>query len=106
RAYCLKTQPATGETYPKSDLFNKAALWRDDRGIDDETWVEGVKRGNFRLHPGTVSEGCITIAHNSDFAMIRNALMNTSLVQVPCIRSLMARGWVEVVASGSNNACP
>ncbi|MCI3793765.1 lipopolysaccharide core heptose(II) kinase RfaY, partial [Escherichia coli] len=24
-AYCLKTQPATGETYPKSDLFNKAA---------------------------------------------------------------------------------
>ncbi|WP_211656804.1 hypothetical protein, partial [Klebsiella pneumoniae] len=26
RAYCLKTQPATGETYPKSDLFNKA-LW-------------------------------------------------------------------------------
>ncbi|MCG5583479.1 phage tail length tape measure family protein, partial [Klebsiella pneumoniae] len=28
RAYCLKTQPATGETYPKSDLFNKA----DDLG--------------------------------------------------------------------------
>ncbi|MGC9826939.1 hypothetical protein P4I53_01175, partial [Escherichia coli] len=26
RAYCLKTQPATGETYPKSDLFNKAAF--------------------------------------------------------------------------------
>ena len=87
----------------KSDWF---ALWRDDHGIDDETWVEGVKRGNFRLHPGTVSEGCITITNNSDFAMIRNALMNTSLVQVSCMRSLMARGWVEVVASGSNNACP
>ncbi|WP_250696027.1 hypothetical protein, partial [Escherichia coli] len=27
RAYCLKTQPATGETYPKSDLFNKAHYW-------------------------------------------------------------------------------
>ncbi|MGI4220036.1 hypothetical protein ACR2WZ_26310, partial [Klebsiella pneumoniae] len=26
RAYCLKTQPATGETYPKSDLFNKATI--------------------------------------------------------------------------------
>ncbi|MEH3675171.1 hypothetical protein POW18_22715, partial [Enterobacter roggenkampii] len=25
-AYCLKTQPATGETYPKSDLFNKASF--------------------------------------------------------------------------------
>ncbi|HCS1354519.1 DUF2778 domain-containing protein [Klebsiella pneumoniae] len=89
--------------FGKSDWF---ALWRDDHGIDDETWVEGVKRGNFRLHPGTVSEGCITIAHNSDFAMIRNALMNTSLVQVPCMRSLMARGGVEVVASGSNISCP
>ncbi|MGI4229873.1 hypothetical protein ACR2VQ_23770, partial [Klebsiella pneumoniae] len=31
RAYCLKTQPATGETYPKSDLFNKA----DTRLIQD-----------------------------------------------------------------------
>ncbi|MEG6412993.1 hypothetical protein QCN14_25630, partial [Enterobacter roggenkampii] len=28
RAYCLKTQPATGETYPKSDLFNKAEQTR------------------------------------------------------------------------------
>ncbi|MCP6164406.1 hypothetical protein NL404_11895, partial [Klebsiella pneumoniae] len=35
RAYCLKTQPATGETYPKSDLFNKAESmqqWRAFRG--------------------------------------------------------------------------
>ena len=31
RAYCLKTQPATGETYPKSDLFNKASF-RDSAG--------------------------------------------------------------------------
>ena len=88
--------------FGKSDWF---ALWRDDWGIDDYTWIEGVKRGNFRLHPGTVSEGCITIAHNSDFARIRNALLNTSLIQVPCMRSLMARGWVEVVANGYNNTC-
>ncbi|HIA9329500.1 TPA: hypothetical protein ACWSSV_004977, partial [Klebsiella pneumoniae] len=31
RAYCLKTQPATGETYPKSDLFNKAVLTACER---------------------------------------------------------------------------
>ncbi|MFZ5089215.1 hypothetical protein ACOY50_23725, partial [Enterobacter asburiae] len=31
RAYCLKTQPATGETYPKSDLFNKAHYGLKDR---------------------------------------------------------------------------
>ncbi|WP_208091384.1 hypothetical protein, partial [Escherichia coli] len=30
RAYCLKTQPATGETYPKSDLFNKALRTRSN----------------------------------------------------------------------------
>ncbi|MHC5616874.1 hypothetical protein, partial [Escherichia coli] len=35
RAYCLKTQPATGETYPKSDLFNKAT-WRPEENL----WIE------------------------------------------------------------------
>ncbi|MDF9038613.1 TRAP transporter large permease subunit, partial [Escherichia coli] len=34
RAYCLKTQPATGETYPKSDLFNKALPIAQHLGID------------------------------------------------------------------------
>lgn len=82
------------------------ALYKDDWGIDDGTWINGVHRELFRLHPGTLSEGCITIAHNSDFAKIRNALMNTSLIQVPCMRSLMARGWVEVVANGNTNTCP
>ena len=89
--------------FGRTDWF---ALWRDDWGIDDYTWIEGVRRGNFRLHPGTISKGCITIAHNSDFASIRNALINTSLMQVPCKRTLMARGWVEVVAGGYKNSCP
>ncbi|WP_253249419.1 PTS glucitol/sorbitol transporter subunit IIA, partial [Klebsiella pneumoniae] len=34
RAYCLKTQPATGETYPKSDLFNKAHITLNFDGAD------------------------------------------------------------------------
>lgn len=89
--------------FGKSDWF---ALWRDDGSIDDYTWIEGVKRGNFRLHPGTVSKGCITIANISDFAAIRNALMNACLIQVPSNRKLMARGWVEVVAGGYKNSCP
>lgn len=89
--------------FGRTDWF---ALWRDDWGIDDYTWIEGIIRGNFRLHPGTVSKGCITIAHSSDFAMIRNALMKTSLVPVPCRRSLLARGWVEVIANGYQNTCP
>ncbi|HBC9641280.1 TPA: DUF2778 domain-containing protein [Escherichia coli] len=67
--------------------------------------LNGVYRGLFRLHPGTISEGCITIPHNSDYALIRDALLRTTPVQVPCMRSLMARGWIEVIANGSNN-CP
>ncbi|SUP84828.1 membrane protein [Yersinia pseudotuberculosis] len=27
------------------------ALYRDDGLIDDYTWINGIKRGNFRLHP-------------------------------------------------------
>jgi hypothetical protein len=32
--------------------------------------------------------------------------MSTELIQVPCMRSLMARGWVEVIESGYTNTCP
>ncbi|MCP5654885.1 hypothetical protein NL311_20670, partial [Klebsiella pneumoniae] len=40
RAYCLKTQPATGETYPKSDLFNKAG------GNPYRFWAVKIFEGN------------------------------------------------------------
>lgn len=87
--------------FGRSDWF---ALYRDDLSIDDETWVDGVARGLFRLHPGTSSKGCITIVHNSDFALIRNALMRTHPVPVPCMKNLQARGYIEVIANGT--ACP
>jgi hypothetical protein len=47
-----------GVAFGRSEWF---ALYREDAAIDDETWYEGVRRELFRLHPGTVSEGCITI---------------------------------------------
>lgn len=93
----------SGAEFGRDEWF---ALYKDDWGIDDGTWVDHVYRGLFRLHPGTVSEGCITIAHNSDYALIRNALMNTELIQVPCMRSLMARGCIGVVDGGYNYTCP
>ncbi|EIZ5888453.1 DUF2778 domain-containing protein [Salmonella enterica] len=92
-----------GAEFGRDEWF---ALYKDDWGIDDGTWINGVYRGLFRLHPGRVSEGCITIAHNSDYGLIRNALLRTAPIQVPCMRSLMARGWVEVVAGDYNNTCP
>ncbi|MDK7859309.1 hypothetical protein, partial [Klebsiella pneumoniae] len=61
RAYCLKTQPATGETYPKSDLFNKALITLTDsegkeRYISPrEASAEGVTL--YRQEKITVSQG-------------------------------------------------
>ncbi len=76
------------------------ALYRDDGTIDDNTWVENVNRRNFRLHPGTNSQGCITIVHNSDYRLIRNALLQTAPMPVPGMKGLLARGWIEVIANG------
>jgi hypothetical protein len=38
----------TGRRSHRDEWF---ALYRDDGMIDDWTWINGVKRGNFRLHP-------------------------------------------------------
>lgn len=44
RAYCLKTQPATGKTYPKSDLFNKAHLKPKRFTVGEPLWsISGCK---------------------------------------------------------------
>jgi hypothetical protein len=92
---------AKGATFKHSDWF---ALWRDDWNIDDYTWIESVKRGNFRLHPGTLSEGCITLPHDTDFAILRNALLRTPKMDVPCMKNLKTYGSIEVVANGKT--CP
>lgn len=97
----LYNHVVNGATFRHNEWF---ALWRDDWGIDDYTWIEGVKRGNFRLHPGTLSEGCITLPHDSDFAMLRNALLRTQRVDVPCTSKLKAYGTIEVIANGKT--CP
>lgn len=92
-----------GAEFGRDEWF---ALYRDDWSIDDYTWINGVKRGLFRLHPGRISEGCLTIAHNADYGYIRNALMETTPIEVPCAGYLMARGWIEVVENGFKNSCP
>ncbi|MDX7563806.1 hypothetical protein SJ402_28110, partial [Klebsiella variicola] len=45
RAYCLKTQPATGETYPKSDLFNKATMSNKDCKTPLDLMIKSFKSG-------------------------------------------------------------
>lgn len=88
---------------PHTDWF---ALYFDDCSIDDRTWVNRVARGNFRLHPGTISKGCITLKNNSDFAVLRNYLLRAPLFTVPCTRALKARGFIEVKAPAAVKAQP
>lgn len=62
------------------------ALYRNDGVIDDYTFIQGVRRGNFRLHPigpRHLSEGCITLVSQNDFDRLRAALKKTPMVSVP-----------------------
>lgn len=54
------------------------ALYRNDGVIDDFTIVNGIKRGNFRLHPNGllgVSTGCIALVSKSQFDKLRRFLL-------------------------------
>lgn len=72
-------------------------LYRDDGNIDDSTFVEKVKRGNFRLHPAGyqgISKGCITLPSKNHYTILRNALLSTASVMISA--SLRAYGTVQV----------
>ncbi|EJQ0791427.1 DUF2778 domain-containing protein [Cronobacter sakazakii] len=101
RSWAIDTQRTYWDGVP-TDHSTWFALYRDDRGIDDTTWINNVRRGSFRLHPGRLSLGCITLAHSSDFEIIRKALLNTEQVQVPCMKSLMTYGCIEVVTNAND----
>jgi hypothetical protein len=62
------------------------ALYRIDGKIDDYTFVEGVRRGNFRLHPigpRGISKGCITLLSPSQFLRLRTFLLSQEPKLVP-----------------------
>ncbi|WP_369834613.1 DUF2778 domain-containing protein [Cronobacter dublinensis] len=88
-----------------SDHTQWFALYRADGLLDDYTWINEVKRGNFRLHPvggQGLSLGCITLQHSSDFALIRDALLATNKVVMS--KGILTYGEIEVVAYES--LCP
>ncbi|MCB7875928.1 hypothetical protein KAG49_11410, partial [Klebsiella pneumoniae] len=71
-AYCLKTQPATGETYPKSDLFNKAKSSIKSRtmSIEDEfialiSVMENVDRWNRFTRSDVIRAAIMNLASES-----------------------------------------
>lgn len=55
-------------------------LFRDDGLLDDYTFIENVKRGNFRLHPAGwqgVSNGCITLPGRNHYEVLRRGILNS-----------------------------
>ena len=81
------------------------ALFRDDGNVDDSTFYESVARGGFRLHPGQVSEGCITLPSQSDYNRLRDALLRTKKEKIKGI-DLESYGTIEVIIGGYQKTCP
>ena len=69
------------------DFFRGTANWfslyRDDGIVDDQTLVNGARRGEFRLHYGTISKGCVTVPNQSDYDKIYKQLKGTQQGVIP-----------------------
>lgn len=62
------------------------ALYKDDGSVDDETFVNGVRRGEFRLHPigpARTSLGCITLQYPREFTQLRDYLLSQPVAYTP-----------------------
>jgi hypothetical protein len=89
-SYFIVDRPR-GDRYKKlvdavKDLINDTdrarwlALYAADGSVDDETFCNGVVRGNFRLHPrgrSGLSEGCVTLKETQDFSTLTGILRHT-----------------------------
>jgi RHS repeat-associated protein len=62
-------------------------LYRDDGQIDDVTILpNGKTRGQFRFHPGTASNGCVTVSSRknaADWYRIQDKLLRTTTSTIP-----------------------
>lgn len=83
------------------DLFDERrdwfALYANDEKIDDETWCNKIKRGEFRLHPKGVrgiSRGCIVIDKVADFQFLSSILRNGQSELIP---NTDIKAWGKVV---------
>ncbi|MCX2842119.1 DUF2778 domain-containing protein [Microbulbifer thermotolerans] len=62
------------------------ALYANDKKIDDYTFCEEVKRGNFRLHPEGplgISKGCITLTSKVKYDELRKKLLKAKKTIIP-----------------------
>lgn len=66
----------------RSDWF---ALYADDGRVDDETFCDGVRRGEFRLHPigpSGISRGCIVIRDAGLFPVLAATIRRSATFPV------------------------
>lgn len=92
-----QTKDSVNTFFTGSNRSEWFALLRDDGVINDETFVEGIRRGEFRLHPigpSGLSKGCITLYSQSDFKILASALLRTGGQQLG--NYLIAHGVVQV----------
>lgn len=79
------------------------ALYRDDGWVDDRTWIDGVQRGEFRLHPGPgTSRGCVTVANARDFDTVSDTLKQTHPLRISGV-DFLAYGTLFVWRSGESS---
>lgn len=98
--YILDRQTGLFSSFRKGEANKKDwfALYAKDRIIDDERYCAGVLRGQFRLHPkgpNGRSRGCLTLVHDSDFALLRQLLISTETERIPGTK-FMSYGTVLV----------
>ncbi|ORC49640.1 DUF2778 domain-containing protein [Paraburkholderia terricola] len=77
---------AVKDTFVHSNRSEWFALYRNDGKIDDWTFINGVRRGNFRLHPvGRLGEskGCVTVANPAQFQQLRAFLTSQTQQTIP-----------------------
>ena len=92
-----QTKDSVNAFFTGSNRNEWFALYRDDGLINDETFVKGVRRGEFRLHPigpSGISKGCITLYSQSDFKILASALLRTGGQQLG--NYMIAHGVVQV----------
>lgn len=73
------------------------ALYRQDRLLDDKTFINEVERGLFRLHPAGHSgnsDGCITLPNHADYQVLMFALYRSPAMMLTA--QLKAFGTIQV----------
>lgn len=93
-----------------SDHADWLALF-SSQTMNDTTFVNGVSRGSFRLHPlrkdgSGYSEGCITFVNRPEFYQVRKFILRHKLAKVPGSRSgLLTYGFVDVQGESKFENC-